>query len=166
MSRRLPWKILLLIAALIALGARYAWMPSNERRAASSVGERIVQTHRARGFTLGRLAFAPCELAQRNSAATTAAFCTPFQVPENWDQPDGRAIDLKVAIVRSDAQAAERDLVVLLAGGPGQAATEAYPRVAAGFGPLLRHRNLLLVDQRGTGASHPLACAQNPTDVD
>src|SRR5262249_5775381 len=32
--------------------------------------------------------------------------------------------------------------------------------------PLLRHRNLLLLDQRGTGGSHALACKKNPTDFD
>src|SRR5262249_6376917 len=86
--------------------------------------------------------------------------------PENWDKPDGRKIDLKLAIVRSDAQVAERDLVVFIAGGPGQAATETYPRVQSGFGPLLRHRNLILLDQRGTGSSHRLTCKESPTDVD
>jgi pimeloyl-ACP methyl ester carboxylesterase len=166
MSRRWRWKILLVAAALIALAGRYWMKSSHEKEAVSSAGADIVQTHRTRGFSLGRLVFTPCELAERNSAATTAAFCTPFEVPENWDKPDGRKIGLKVAIVRSNAQVAERDLVVLLAGGPGQAATESYPRVASGFAPLLRHRNLLLVDQRGTGASHPLSCATNPTDFD
>ena len=39
---------------------------------------------------LGTLEFKPCELTQRGSAATTAAYCAPFRVPENWDAPDGR----------------------------------------------------------------------------
>jgi pimeloyl-ACP methyl ester carboxylesterase len=150
---------------LIALGVH--WLrPGGERPATSTAGTRLVETHETRGFTLGTLAFAPCELGQRNSTATTAAFCAPFAVPENWDKPDGRKIDLKLAIVRSDAQVAERDLVVFLAGGPGQAATDTYPRASAGFGPLLKHRNLVLLDQRGTGSSHPLSCKESPTDLD
>jgi len=166
MSRRTLFRIVLVLAALIVLGGHY-WMQSDrEPSTVSAAGAPIVETHGQRGFTLGRLQFAPCELAQRNSAATTAAFCAPFRVPENWDVPDGRQIDLKLALVRSDAEVAERDIVVLLAGGPGQAATEVYPRAAAGFAPLLRHRNLLLLDQRGTGGSHPLACVENPTDFD
>ena len=166
MSRRTLFRILFVLAALITLAASY-WLRSDKPSAAvSSAGAALVNTHGQRGFTLGRLAFSPCELAQRNSAATTAAFCTPFSVPENWDMPAGRKIELKVAVVKSDADVAERDLVVLLAGGPGQAATEVYPRASAGFAPLLRHRNLLLVDQRGTGSSHPLACKESPSDFD
>ena len=166
MSRRVLTRILLIALALLAIIGQHWLRPSRETAAASSAGADIVQAHGSPGFALGRLAFAPCELGQRNSAATTAAFCAPFRVPENWDRPGGRMIDLKLAFVRSDAQVAERDLLVFLAGGPGQAATEAYPRVAAGFAPLLRHRNLLLLDQRGTGSSHPLACKENPTDFD
>ncbi|MGH8173214.1 MAG: alpha/beta fold hydrolase, partial [Rhodanobacteraceae bacterium] len=168
MTRRTGWRIALVLLAIAVLAGRHWLWPSEDSRAAgaSGKGAAIAQTHGERGFTLGTLAFAPCELDQRNSAATTAAYCAPFQVPENWEKPDGRKIGLKLAIVRSDAQVAERDLVVLLAGGPGQAATEVYPRAAAGFAPMLRHRNLLLLDQRGTGDSHPLRCAQDPTDFD
>ncbi|HVT33237.1 MAG TPA: alpha/beta hydrolase [Rhodanobacteraceae bacterium] len=165
MSRRIGWKTLLAVLALAALAAGH--LRSGRKAAdASAAGAGIVQTNGVAGFTLGRLAFAPCELAQRNTAATTAAFCTLFSVPENRALPDGRRIDLKVAIVRGDAEVAARDLVVLLAGGPGQAATETYPRVAPAFAPLLRHRNVLLIDQRGTGSSHPLACPASPTDFD
>ncbi|HKE49713.1 MAG TPA: alpha/beta hydrolase [Rhodanobacteraceae bacterium] len=166
MSRRALFRIVFVGVALLALAGRWWMTRGHDTATTSTVGEALVQAHDGRGFTLGRLAFAPCELEQRNTAATTAAFCAPFRVPENWDKPDGRQIDLKLALVRSDAQVAERDPVVLLAGGPGQAATEVYPRAANGFAPLLRHRNLLLLDQRGTGGSHPLACKENPTDVD
>lgn len=162
MSRRALLKTFLLALVAVAIAGERWLHPQRE----SASGARIVQTYGERGFTLGRLAFEPCELGQRDSGATTAAFCAPFNAPENWDHPDGRTIALKLAIVRSEAQVAERDLVVLLAGGPGQAATEVYPRAAAGFAPLLRHRNLLLLDQRGTGGSHPLACKENPTDFD
>ena len=73
-------------------------------------------------------------------------------------------IDKLALAMRSAAALAERDLIVLLVGGPGQAATEVYPSVAAGFAPLLEHRNVLLLDQRGTGGSHPLRCKDDPDD--
>src|SRR5664279_1829864 len=158
--------ILFLAAALIALVGKRGFRSADESLPQSSAGESIAEVHGDRGFKLGQLAFAPCELGQRDSSATTAAFCAPFRVPENWDHPDGRKIDLKLAIVRSDAQVSQRDLVVMLAGGPGQAATEVYPRASAGFSSLLKHRNLVLLDQRGTGTSHPLECKQSPSDVD
>ena len=163
-SRRALLRVLIVSIGLIALGWRFL-QPGKESAVTSTAGEHIVQTSDST-FTLGRLAFTRCELGERRSTSTTAAFCAPFRVPENWDRPDGRQIDLKLALVRSDAQVAERDIVVLLAGGPGQAATESYAHVASGFAPLLRHRNVLLLDQRGTGSSHPLECKGNPTDVD
>src|SRR5690348_5307764 len=158
--------MVLLSIALTALVGRQWLRPAEKTEPKSTAGERIADVRGERGFRLGELTFAPCELGQRDSAATTAAFCAPFRVPENWDHPDGRQIELKLAIVRSDAELAERDLVVMLAGGPGQAATEVYPRAAAGFSSLLKHRNLVLLDQRGTGSSHPLSCKESPTDFD
>lgn len=168
MNQRSLLKIAVIAVALATLAGRQWWTAQHGHTdaAVSTQGTAIVQQPGERGFTLGRLAFAPCELGQRNSAVTTAAFCAPFQVPENWDQPSGRKIDLKLALVRSAAALAERDLVVLLAGGPGQAATEVYPRDAAGFAPLLENRNVLLLDQRGTGGSHPLKCKDEPNDSD
>jgi pimeloyl-ACP methyl ester carboxylesterase len=166
MNRRTLIKASLVALALVAFGGeRLLKLRDAKPDAASNNGVALVETIGG-GFTLGSLTFAPCELAQRNSAATTAAFCSPFRVPENWDKPNGRMIDLKLAIVRSEARSADRDLVVLLAGGPGQAATEVYPRAANGFARLLRHRNVLLLDQRGTGGSHALVCKDAPTDVD
>lgn len=168
MDKRKAFTIGAIAVALVALAGKSWWSTqhADTRVAVSVQGPAIVQKSGERGFTLGTLAFAPCELDQRNSAATTAAYCAPFSVPENWEVPGGRRIDLRLAIVRGSAQVALRDLVVLLAGGPGQAATEVWPRAASGFAPLLEHHNVLLLDQRGTGGSHSLACAQDPTDFE
>lgn len=161
MNRRSALKIAVAVAFLAVVGVREWNKPRSGAGVEVPQGAAIVQKNGERGFTLGQLRFEPCELDQRNSAATTEAFCAPFEVPEDWDKPDGRRIGLHLALVRSEAPAAARDLVVLLAGGPGQAATEVYPRAAAGFAPLLQKRNLVLMDQRGTGASHPLRCRQD-----
>src|SRR5690606_15753594 len=50
------------------------------------------------------------------------------------------------------------DPIVFLAGGPGQAATESFPQVAPAYRELLGQREVILVDQRGTGSSNPLKC--------
>lgn len=107
---------------------------------------------------LGKLALTACELKRQGSAATVAAFCTKFPVPENRADPSSRKIDLKLAIVKSDSAVPEKDMVVYVAGGPGQSAIETYPELAPAFAPLLKHHDLLLLDQRGTGGSHPLTC--------
>jgi pimeloyl-ACP methyl ester carboxylesterase len=107
---------------------------------------------------MGRLTLTACELAQPNSAVTTPAFCTRFPVPENRADPKARTLELAVAVVKSVSQVPARDLVTYLAGGPGQSALATYPELAPAFAPLLKHRDVLLVDQRGTGQSHPLKC--------
>ena len=50
------------------------------------------------------------------------------------------------------------DLVTFIAGGPGQSAAESYTAIAPALAPLLTHRNVLLLDKRGTGESNPLSC--------
>jgi len=89
---------------------------------------------------------------------TQAAYCATMDVPEDWDAPGGRHIGLQVALVRSSGADAKADLVVFLDGGPGGAATEDYPAVEPALAPLRKHHHILLIDQRGTGASNPLDC--------
>src|SRR6185437_10654881 len=48
---------------------------------------------------VGLLTLTRCELKQPDSAATTAAYCAPFEVPENRADPHSRKIQLKLAIV-------------------------------------------------------------------
>src|ERR1700743_3830137 len=109
-------------------------------------------------WKLGSLELKPCELPQPHSGLSTAAWCAPFQVPEDRAHPDGRKIALRLAVVRSSAQVPAPDMVAFIAGGPGQSAAESYPAIAPAMAPLLAHRNVLLLDQRGTGQSHPLSC--------
>lgn len=109
-------------------------------------------------LTMGKLTLTACQLKRPHSAVTTPAYCAKFPVPENRADPQSRKIELKLAIIKSDSSVPARDLVVYLAGGPGQSAIETYPEMAPAFAPLLKHRDLLLLDQRGTGGSHPLTC--------
>ncbi|MCE7950303.1 MAG: alpha/beta hydrolase [Xanthomonadales bacterium PRO7] len=118
----------------------------------------------AKAFTLGALAFKTCELAQKHSGATTSAFCAPFSVPENRADANGRKLQLRLALIKSDAAAADSDIVVFLAGGPGQSAVDTWPQVAPAFAPLLAHHHVLLLDQRGTGGSNALECKGDGAD--
>ena len=151
--------------ALLAIAAVFAWeqwTPDADPGEATAAAQ-----PRAGGFDYGTLRFARCELPQPHSSATTAAYCAPFEVPEDWDAPEGgRRIALRLALIASDAAAAEADPVVLLAGGPGQAAVDAWPLVAGAFAPMLRDRHVLLLDQRGTGGSNALACPHAAGDFD
>ena len=120
----------------------------------------------AKSFRLGTLDFKACQLDSPHSGATTPAFCAPFQVPESWDAPTDRKLDLHLVLIKSEADAANTDVVVFLDGGPGEAATEDYPVLAPAFAPLRRHHHILLLDQRGTGQSHPLVCKKKRQEPD
>lgn len=111
-----------------------------------------------RTWLLGSVTLTACELGQPNSGLSTAAWCADFPVPENRDDPRSRKIKLKLAVLRSSAQVPSRDMLAFLAGGPGQAATEAASTVANVLQPLRAHRDVLLLDQRGTGGSNALSC--------
>lgn len=106
---------------------------------------------------LGTLDFQPCTLEGSGGLPSVEAQCTTLSVPENRAEPDGRQIDLAIAWVPADVEA-EPDPVFMLAGGPGQGARETFPSVVPGFRDVLRQRHVILVDQRGTGGSNPLAC--------
>jgi pimeloyl-ACP methyl ester carboxylesterase len=112
-------------------------------------------------WKLGSLTLTACELAAPNSGLSTAAWCADFPVPENRADPHSRTIKLKLAVLRSRAQVASPDMLAFLAGGPGQAATDSAAQVATVLKPLLAHRHVLLLDQRGTGGSNALSCKES-----
>jgi len=88
------------------------------------------------------------------------ARCGTLLVPENRARP-GRTIGLNVVVVPAVRKQAARDAFTYLAGGPGGAAATEMPATAVGiWAGLHRTRDIVLVDQRGTGASNPLICPE------
>lgn len=84
--------------------------------------------------------------------------CGFVQVPENYQQPNGKEIGVYYAILPAVSEGKRDDPLLILAGGPGQAATELAPMIAKIFEPVRKNRDIVLIDQRGTGKSHPLQC--------
>jgi len=101
-----------------------------------------------------RIALAPCRL----KGTGMPAQCGKLRVPEDRAHPGKRQIDLRIAVVPALARTPAADALFLLAGGPGQAATEAIGPLLGAFERVHRTRDLVLVDQRGTGSSRPLRC--------
>lgn len=93
------------------------------------------------------------------------ARCGTLLVPENRDDPNGRTIPINIAVIPATTNDPEPDPLFLLAGGPGQAATQAYPPLLNLFQRLNQRRDIVLIDQRGTGDSNPLHC-DNLDDLD
>ena len=88
------------------------------------------------------------------------ARCGTLSVPEDRANPAGRKIDLHVAVIPAIKREPEPDALFLLAGGPGQSAIEAFPAIVALMFSIHEGRDIVLVDQRGTGQSNPLRCLE------
>ena len=97
----------------------------------------------------------PCKLPGEGKPAD--AFCGIHEVWENRAAKSGRRIGLKVIVLPALSSSPKPDPIFLLAGGPGQAATTTAPG-SAGEDRLRRDRDLVFVDQRGTGEPDKLAC--------
>ena len=107
----------------------------------------------------GSIAFQPCTLASPMAGAGVPAQCGTLSVAEDPARPRGRKIALEIAwIPAGEGGSDRRDPVFMLAGGPGQAAVATYPTVAPAFREVTRNRDVVLVDQRGTGGSNLLQC--------
>ena len=74
-------------------------------------------------------------------------------------RPDGVRIDVHYVVVPAMARRKLPDPVFLLAGGPGQSAIGVAAQVMGLFSRLNNRRDIVFVDQRGTGRSAPLQCA-------
>ncbi len=83
--------------------------------------------------------------------------CGSFDVYENRRTGRGRKISLHLAVLPALTESPRPDPVFWIAGGPGGAATAAAPRFASHW--MRERRDVVLVDQRGTGGSNPLQCA-------
>ncbi len=88
----------------------------------------------------------------------TDAWCGVLQRPLDPAQPQGRQIDLHYAVLPARARNKHPDPVLFFAGGPGQSAIALAGNVAALMTRVLNRRDVVLVDQRGTGRSAPLTC--------
>jgi pimeloyl-ACP methyl ester carboxylesterase len=86
------------------------------------------------------------------------AFCGTLQVFEDRQSRTGRRIDLNIIVLPALDSEAQPDPLFILAGGPGQGAAQMARDVRATFRRIERERDIVLVDQRGTGKSHPLNC--------
>lgn len=108
----------------------------------------------ASAATPASLPTSPCEL----PGVVGPVRCGVLDVLENPDRPDGRRLPIHVAVIPATSGKASSDPIVVLMGGPGENAISAAAIYAAQLAPLLTDRDLLLVDQRGTGRSAALQC--------
>jgi pimeloyl-ACP methyl ester carboxylesterase len=100
-----------------------------------------------------RPALAACRLPESGASA----LCGVLTVPEDAAQPQGRQLGLRVVVLPATRQLALPPLVHL-DGGPGIPATGAAEFYATAGAAYRTHRDVVLMDARGTGGSAPLEC--------
>ena len=88
----------------------------------------------------------------------TEVRCGSLQRPLDPARPDGAQVDIHYLVVPAMARNKQPDAVLMLAGGPGQSAIKLAPHMLPRLSRLNNRRDLVFIDQRGTGQSAPLEC--------
>lgn len=109
--------------------------------------------------TAAPLALQDCRLHSELGGGSVAARCGWLSVPENREQPAGKQLRLHVAVLPSLRLEPAGDPLFVLSGGPGQAAGDFYLSIAPALARIRRDRDIVVVDQRGTGRSNRLDCS-------
>jgi pimeloyl-ACP methyl ester carboxylesterase len=104
------------------------------------------------------LTLAPCTLTGSQGYGQVEAQCGRLRRAENPDQPAGPQIQLFVARIKSLSPDPRADAFTIINGGPGASSVSLYADMANAFAGILRERDIVIVDQRGTGRSNPLDC--------
>jgi pimeloyl-ACP methyl ester carboxylesterase len=80
--------------------------------------------------------------------------CGVFTVPQNWEEPDGRNLDLSFVVVQATGENPEPDPLLFLEGGPGVSAI--LGKDIEKYQKLRPDRDLIFFDIRGLGLSQRL----------
>jgi len=138
---------LMLLASACASGGERTVGRGSPSSAASQPG---------RQFVLDGRPMLPC------SSAGFDAVCGRLTVLEDRSDADGRTIDLNVVVVPAQDRVKPDEAVFFLSGGPGGAATQDWAVAPSLFPGVHARRDIVLVDQRGTGGSNPLVFEDVP----
>jgi len=148
------WKVMwkakcqnLLLMALV-LTTSQAWANDSEN-------EILSEYDKERNLTLEN-----CHLGEIRSQVK----CGKLRVPENYLQPKGKSIAINFAVLPAIDDSEYKTPLMFLAGGPGQAAVELATGLNRIFREVRKTRDIILVDQRGTGESSALSCEFEAVD--
>ncbi|WP_053062591.1 alpha/beta fold hydrolase [Photobacterium aquae] len=84
--------------------------------------------------------------------------CNTLPVAENRSDPTSRKIELSYSVLPAHKQKFPDEAFVIIAGGPGQAVSDYAGVFDKVFYAIRQSRDIILLDQRGTGRSNPLNC--------
>ena len=110
------------------------------------------------GRSVAGLSYHDCDSAL--ARAGREIICMTLSVPENWEAPVGRMIQLEIVTVRAAAPVRGVPPVIYLHGGPGGGVLDDLARalggVSIGDELIAQDQDWIFFDQRGTGRSRPL----------
>ena len=112
------------------------------------------------------LELSDCRISVSPGSPGIAARCGTFERPLNPMDESAGTIDLKVAVIPALSLEPATDPFVPVAGGPGQSTIKFYAGWTAAFERIRQDRDILLLDQRGTGESAPMTCALDEDAID
>ncbi len=91
--------------------------------------------------------------------AEEALRCLKVSVPLDYANAAAGSLKLHVTVAPAFRESARSDPLFVLAGGPGQAGSDVLPLLSAAFKRVRATRDIVFIDQRGTGLSGKLDCA-------
>lgn len=102
--------------------------------------------------------FSPCYLTGSGGNGNLQAECASWSRPLDPASADGQQIELFVAKLKSTAIDPAKDAFTVINGGPGGSSIELMVDLAPVLQAFTRERDVIVIDQRGTGQSAPLVC--------
>jgi pimeloyl-ACP methyl ester carboxylesterase len=94
------------------------------------------------------------------------AKCGTYRVYEDRSARAGRQIELRIAVLPAKSDQVEPDPFFYFTGGPGGSAVDTAAGIGSAFAELNEHRDLVFIDQRGTGGSNQLLCPEPEASFD
>lgn len=138
---------------VLAMALAWAGVAATSGPAAAAPPSSRAEPQAVRGIELQ-----DCRLPHPAGLGSVRARCGSLVVPENHAAPQVRRLALRVAVIPSLDRRSGREPLFVIPGGPGQGAADFYAAYAGAFAQIARTRDIVLVDQRGTGGSNPLHC--------
>src|SRR5690606_9084830 len=116
----------------------------------------VACTQQEQDIPRGSLQLGPCERDHQTGAppAVGGAECGILQLAEHPASPNSKSIGIHVMRWPAISAVAEGDPLFVIAGGPGQGASDIAPQFVQAFFNIRKNRDIIFVDQRGTGKSN------------
>lgn len=137
-SGKLSKSIISLSALMLAMGSATAWASDNSVKPTESANTCYVE------------------------GVSDRLNCGFVTVPENPNKPDGKQIQVHYVVLPAVKNVNHEEALLAIAGGPGQSAIDNAASFDSMLNKVRQQRDILLIDQRGTGRSNVLNCDAGP----